>query len=58
MRIEINKNGSIRTYNDNEKLHSFNYKPAIIMRDGKLVWYNNGELVKAVWPGGYTAFFP
>ena len=52
MRIEISKMGSIRTYNDKDNLHSFNGKPSIVMRDGRLVWHNDGDLVKAIWPDG------
>jgi len=38
--------GSKYYYNKHGKLHSFNDNPAIILKNNKKLWYDNGELIK------------
>ena len=50
VRIEVDKYGTIYIYNTNNKVHSFNNKPAVITADGYLAWYDHGTLFKVVYP--------
>lgn len=49
---KIDRDGSILTYNENGKLHSFNGKPSLITREGKMVFHKDGVALKTVFPDG------
>ena len=57
MRIRISRSGKILKYNKYDELHSFNGKPAVIHSNGRVVWYENGILVKAISSGGKAIFY-
>lgn len=52
MRIEIDCMGSIKTLDDQGRLHSFNGKPACIGSSGVNSWYERGFRYKTIWPNG------
>lgn len=56
-RIENDVDGSVKTYNNNNNLHSFNDKPACIHHDGTVSWYDNGYLFKTMLSNGMILIY-
>lgn len=52
MRVEIDLNGTIKKFNSNNNLHSFDGKPARIEPDGQLLWCDDGEWYKIQFADG------
>ena len=52
MHIRIDVYGNIRRWNDQNQLHSFNGKPAVIRANGGMSWYDNGWATKHVFYDG------
>lgn len=56
-RITIDVDGSVKTYNNNNNLHSFNDKPACIRSDGTMSWCDDGYLFKTMLSDGFVLIY-